>query len=1045
MAKLTTSRLAVWALGALGAALLPTLVGAAPRIGLPGVDFAPRGAFSLGRSAKAGVTCAAARDYGDPAGIGKGRRVYQVTCTGWANEMGRIYVLPSASDAGDGGLWRKTLSARADCDFAASKPAADVPGATAVTCKSKPAGVGYVAIVSGGKGRVIAADGLDVAADVLATGIKVVSGEMAPPRADQAEPVVVAASSGSFAEAANAAASSELSKERAYKESQAWQFASAETRFVGLASAEGLSAEERADAALNSALNVSNEGRFDEAESYFETAEALVKAADRRWLDALRLNYLAMHARNQRRFDDAIDYANQALELRRKSTSAGGTTVTFDQNNQPVIPGGLATQINVKVRSLTDQLSAEDKEDLRDAQAYQVIGTAYHRQRKRDEARSAFLQAQSILERPYKGGKLGSNAPWLTARVEADLAALDRELGDSELAVTRLEKSLDEYQKRYGPDLAAGGFMIELARSRSAAKDDAKALEDYERAFEIFRVNRGALGASADFVGNYFAILLGRIGDDPAAHKEDVARFFASSESLVSLAASKAALQNSARIAAGNSDAAAQVRAYQQIQRDLQIRDAQKRQLIQGDEYKGDLRAAFETENARLKAEEARIRQLLLDKYPSYAAVVDPRVELPALQAALKPGEAYLKVLLLENGGYGMLITPTEARPYRVDLTRSQALAASTKMRASIDRLREGQPLGAYDVATARDIYRRMLGPVDARLAGVKHLIYQPDPVLIGVPLGALVIDDESVAASVRNVEEARRTRRQLSYKGISWLEAKLETSVAISTASFSQIRKTKQSEAPKAFRGFADPVIGGSDKAFASVATPSARLARTAGGSDYCAQVREALLLQPPLPQTRSEVQAIAASLGAEGSFLVGPDFTDDRVRSEGGKDGGLDQYRVLYFATHGILPPENACMSPSLVTSVGAGESDALLDVKEIPNLSLDAELVVLSACDTAANAGDSGSDGASVGGLTTAFTQAGARNLLVSNWPVDTVATEVLMTGMFKARSGNQIEALAAAQRRLRDSDGKYGHPYYWAAFTLIGDGARMMPGL
>jgi CHAT domain-containing protein len=179
------------------------------------------------------------------------------------------------------------------------------------------------------------------------------------------------------------------------------------------------------------------------------------------------------------------------------------------------------------------------------------------------------------------------------------------------------------------------------------------------------------------------------------------------------------------------------------------------------------------------------------------------------------------------------------------------------------------------------------------------------------------------------------------------------------------------------------------------------------------------------------------------DGSLIEGGAFSDDRVQAR----TDLADYRVLYFATHGLLPRPGGCLpQPALVTSLGGGGSDALLDATEILDLKLDADLVVLSACDTGGGgAFDQGvaDVGGSLGGLTRAFIYAGARGLVVSHWQVDSQATTRLMVGMFGSPNASQAQALRASELSLMNSQDQYSHPYYWAAFTVVGDGARPMP--
>jgi CHAT domain-containing protein len=184
---------------------------------------------------------------------------------------------------------------------------------------------------------------------------------------------------------------------------------------------------------------------------------------------------------------------------------------------------------------------------------------------------------------------------------------------------------------------------------------------------------------------------------------------------------------------------------------------------------------------------------------------------------------------------------------------------------------------------------------------------------------------------------------------------------------------------------------------------------------------------------------------VGGQGEqIVIGPAFTDETVRAR--KD--LADYKVLYFATHGLLPQPSACLpEPALMTSVGGGESDGLLDASEILDLKLDADLVVLSACDTGGGGGDSATTGLqgggeALGGLTRAVIYAGGRSLIVSHWSVDSVATVKLMTGMFGSGAGSKAEAMRQSQIALQQSE-QFSHPYFWAPFTLVGDGAKPLP--
>jgi CHAT domain-containing protein len=263
------------------------------------------------------------------------------------------------------------------------------------------------------------------------------------------------------------------------------------------------------------------------------------------------------------------------------------------------------------------------------------------------------------------------------------------------------------------------------------------------------------------------------------------------------------------------------------------------------------------------------------------------------------------------------------------------------------------------------------------------------------------------------------------------------------------QSRAFAPSKATRSFLGFADPSTPArsNPQAYSSVVKRSVSIVSTGRAvSSICENTRLALLQMPALPDTADEVRNVGASIGGVSAdqVIVGTAFTDDGLRAR----TDLSDYKVLYFATHGLLPQPSACLpEPALMTSVGLGDSDGLLDTSEILDLKLDADLVVLSACDTGGSGGDATTTGMqgggeALGGLTRAVIYAGGRSLIVSHWSVDSVATVRLMTGMFSAKASTKGDAMLLAQSTLQQSE-QFSHPYFWAPFTIVGDASGPLP--
>jgi CHAT domain-containing protein len=190
-----------------------------------------------------------------------------------------------------------------------------------------------------------------------------------------------------------------------------------------------------------------------------------------------------------------------------------------------------------------------------------------------------------------------------------------------------------------------------------------------------------------------------------------------------------------------------------------------------------------------------------------------------------------------------------------------------------------------------------------------------------------------------------------------------------------------------------------------------------------------------------------------AAARLLTGADFTDERLKQS--KD--LSQYRILHFATHGLVAaPEAGMPGPAGSAHLlragpnGGLGSDGLLTFKEIFDLRLDADLVILSACDTAGaasaaatrEAGLAGGGDFALDGLVRAFVGAGGRSVVASHWPLpdNYDATERLISSMFKAPPGTATGAALRSGQRALMEEAATSHPYYWSGFAVIGDGAR-----
>jgi CHAT domain-containing protein len=185
------------------------------------------------------------------------------------------------------------------------------------------------------------------------------------------------------------------------------------------------------------------------------------------------------------------------------------------------------------------------------------------------------------------------------------------------------------------------------------------------------------------------------------------------------------------------------------------------------------------------------------------------------------------------------------------------------------------------------------------------------------------------------------------------------------------------------------------------------------------------------PLPRTRDEVNYIASLFPADRrQVYLGEDSTERAV-----KQASLRQYRRLHFACHSLVDERSPSRSAVVLTLNNDTEEDGFLEVSEISELDLDCDLVVLSACQTGRGQLLSGEG---IVGLSRAFLYAGARSVVVSLWNVSDISTGQLMKNFYQRLINNTGNAAALREAKLKmvESGRETRHPYYWAAFTVVG---------
>ena len=347
-------------------------------------------------------------------------------------------------------------------------------------------------------------------------------------------------------------------------------------------------------------------------------------------------------------------------------------------------------------------------------------------------------------------------------------------------------------------------------------------------------------------------------------------------------------------------------------------------------------------------------------------------------------------------------------------------------------------------MALAHELYKLLLEPVAPGWKGATSLLVVAHGPAAMLPFAVLPTAAVEVSAPSGLLFS--------QYRKVAWLVRDAAMTQFPSVNALVTLRAQPPARPGRvAFAGFGDPIFDPKQTAVRASAELTSRgvslSLRNASQTSSLASARLANL--PRLPDTADEIRAIAQLLGMpenEGVFL------NHRANESEVKTRSLADRRILAFATHGLVAGDlDGLDQPALALTapeVAGIDGDGLLTMEEVLALKLDADWVILSACNTAA--GD-GAGAEAVSGLGRAFFYAGARALLVSNWPVETVSARTLTTSTIEryAKAGTaRAEALRQATLELLDrgeatGDGgkplyAYAHPLFWASFSVIGDG-------
>ena len=791
------------------------------------------------------------------------------------------------------------------------------------------------------------------------------------------------------------------------------------------------------------------------------------------------------------------DLENQKAQEARASarnTENGFTAISLDKLSDFYFAQGRYGEAEPLLkRALAIREKEKGADSERAAGAVEKLAELYRAQRRYADAEPLYRRALSLQEKKHGADTIQSLGAL------GKLAEIYENLGRYGEAERLMLRSHAAWERASGPEapltaaslVGLAKFYLKAQKGQEAyqasSRAEAMTIKQMRREGEsLQRPQSGHGQVGIDAVRRN--VLLGHVG--VAAHVADKAPSRRATLALETYVTAQWALrsdaaialsQMSARFGKGDDELGRLVRERQDLVARYRALEAVWISFI----ATGDQGAtgALANQAKEMVAIDARIRTtdaLLASRFPEYASLANPEpLSTSDTQALLKANEALYFAVFGDDQGFSWAVTREGVQWHSIPIGAKVLADAVATLRCGLDSsnwsdparrercealtgrsVSAGNPL-PFDLAKAHSLYTTLLGPFENLLRG-KRLLIVPSGPLTTLPFEVLITERPSMEIPSDPTE----------YQRASWLAKRHAISTLPSVASLRALRRfVKASRATGLYAGFGNPLLLGPDGTDRSAAlnqscprvpastaaggpvrvTPDARLVRARRGLANVDILRRV----SPLSETTDELCTVARELGASESDLhLGAKATETAVMTLN-TSGALARYRIIHFATHGLLAGETEEVSPSIAEpallltppDVATEGDDGLLTASEVTRLKLDADWVVLSACNTAG--GSEKGDSEAFSGLARAFFYAGARALLVSHWYVDSDAAVKLTTKAFAAMKADPSIGRAEAMRQAvlavmgdRSRPAHWipaAHPAVWAPFVVVGEGA------
>ena len=759
------------------------------------------------------------------------------------------------------------------------------------------------------------------------------------------------------------------------------------------------------------------QGRYSDAEPLYKRSLAIyekVLGPDNPDV-AVPLSNLATLYTDQGRYVDAEQLYQRSLVIEEKTLNPFHAHVGASLNNLAGLyksQGQYADAEALFKRALARMEKALPPDHPTVAITLSNLGLVYQSEGRYSEAERLYKQSLAINEKV-----LGPGHPTLATALN-NLASLYYDQGRYADAEPLFKRALAIDEKALGPD---------HPKVATALNNLAGLYRDQGRFSEALPIVKRTISQNTASKSVVFAVLYNSQFLKLVSPTQALNASFTVLQTFTSSTAGEAISQLAARFAAGSNELARLVRNDQDLAAEVDHLD--KSIIAAISKLPADRNAVKEEQIQKrideIKSERDNLQDVFNQQFPDYVALSKPQaLSVKEIQALLADDEAIVAVEL-DKRGYVWVITTDQAEWKELSVNAEDASNLVGILRAGLN---PDSPM-PFNRNLAHQLYRQVLGPIEDIISHKTRLSFVLDGALTSLPPQVLIISNPDGK----------------DLNSVDWLIRKYSVTVLPSVASLKVLRGEKSVVAAiKPMIGFGDPV-------FDRTAQTARREHKTALNRSLASFYRgviadtEALAeALPALPETADELRAIAKVLGAKSEDIrLGEAASVTTVKKE-----PLANYRVVYFATHALVAGQvekfaKVKAEPALVLSIPdkpTEEDNGLLTASEVAALKLNADFVVLSACNTAA--GDKpGAEALS--GLARAFFYAGAKSLVVSHWEVDSEATVGLMAGLFEALKANphlsHAEALRLSMLRMlaNSSRPEWAQPEFWAPFVVVGE--------